>query len=50
MGQTPAGSIKQRQTMLEKYGPDFYKEIGKKGGSRTTQDGAKPKGFAAMPP
>lgn len=30
---TRAGGIKARQRNIEKYGPDFYKRIGRKGGS-----------------
>lgn len=32
MAGTKAGGIKARQKVLEKYGEDFYKNIGKKGG------------------
>jgi hypothetical protein len=33
MGNTKAGGLKTRQTNLAKYGADYYKEIGKLGGS-----------------
>ena len=32
MSGTKAGGIKGRKTIYEKYGKDFYKEIGRKGG------------------
>lgn len=32
MSGTRAGGIKARNTNLEKFGPNFYKEIGSKGG------------------
>ena len=32
--QTPEGAIKARQTMIEKYGKDFYAKIGAEGGKK----------------
>ena len=32
MAGTKAGGLKAKQRNLEKYGPDFYKRIGQKGG------------------
>ncbi len=32
MGGTIAGGIKTRETNMERYGEDYYKKIGKKGG------------------
>ena len=32
MAQTKEGAIKARQTMIEKYGDDYYAFIGSKGG------------------
>ena len=49
MSGTKAGAQKARTTNVKKYGEDFYKEIGKIGGSRGAKDGAI-KGFAAMTP
>lgn len=39
MGGTIAGGIKARATNYKKYGKDFYREIGRKGGSRSTNGG-----------
>ena len=44
MSGTKAGGLKARKTNLEKYGKDFYREIGRKGG-RNGHTG----GFAANP-
>ena len=41
---TPKGGKKAATTNIEKYGPDFYREIGRKGG-RNGHTG----GFAANP-
>jgi general stress protein YciG len=46
MSGTAAGGLKARETNKERYGTDFYKVQGKKGGSTSTK---KPKGFAANP-
>lgn len=40
------GGLKAAKTNLDKYGKDFYKNIGAKGGSAYTE---KAKGFAANP-
>lgn len=40
---TKKGALKARQTIYDKYGKDFYRKIGKVGGSVDT---IKPKGFA----
>lgn len=34
-------------TNKKRYGDDFYVTIGRKGGMKTTAEGAAPKGFAA---
>lgn len=41
-----AGGLKCAKANKERYGEDWYREIGRKGGSRKTN---KPKGFAANP-
>jgi hypothetical protein len=41
---TKTGGSNARQTMIEKYGADYYARIGSLGGKRST----KPKGFAWM--
>lgn len=41
-----SGGRKAAATNKEKYGEDFYKKMGKKGGSTPT---SKPKGFATNP-
>lgn len=41
------GGKKAAQTIKDRYGDDFYSQIGAKGGSKPTD---KPKGFAAMTP
>lgn len=43
---TKLGGIKARETNTKKYGKDFYKLLGSKGGQVITD---KPKGFAANP-
>lgn len=43
---TKAGGIKAHNTNLEKYGIDFYKKIGKKGGSAFRET---PRWFALHP-
>lgn len=45
MAGTKEGAQRTRDTNYEKYGPDFYANIGSKGGSTPTK---RPKGFAAM--
>lgn len=45
MSGTHIGGKKTVQTNIKKYGQNFYKEIGKKGGSVKV-----PKGFAVMSP
>ncbi len=47
MTQTRSGGLKCRDKIYEKFGTDFYQNIGRKGGSAPT---IKPKGFAAMSP
>lgn len=42
--QRRADGIKAAKTMRAKYGKNYFKRIGKKGGSRTN---TKPKGFEA---
>jgi hypothetical protein len=32
---TRLGGIKIRELMLAKYGPDYFKELGRKGGNKT---------------
>lgn len=39
MAGTKEGGLKARQTNLEKYGTDFYKNIGKRGGEAGTSGG-----------
>ena len=39
MAGTREGGVKARQTNLEKYGPDFYKTIGKRGGQMGVSGG-----------
>ena len=39
MSQTKAGAKKARATMMEKYGKDYYKEIGKVGGQNGNTGG-----------
>lgn len=46
MAGTKAGGIKARETNLERYGEDYYQNIGYKGGSA---EHLYPRGFAAMP-
>ena len=47
MAGTKDGGIKAAQTNKQKYGSDFYKQLGHKGGIWTaTKD--KPKGFQRM--
>lgn len=46
MSGTRKGGKAAARTNMKKYGPDFYSEIGRIGGSTKT---SKPKGFAAMP-
>lgn len=43
MVQTPEGALKARETIEKRYGKDFYKNIGRRGGLKKTD---KPKGFA----
>lgn len=44
MAGTPAGGRKAKLTNLARYGEDFYRNMGRKGGRTPT---TKPKGFAA---
>ena len=46
MTQTKAGGAKTAATNKERYGEDFYRNIGSRGGKAPT---TKPKGFAANP-
>jgi general stress protein YciG len=46
MSGTKIGGMKARLTNYQKYGLDFYRNIGKKGGKAEC---SKPKGFAANP-
>lgn len=46
MGQTSRGAKKGVATIKAKYGKNFYRNLGRLGGSTPTD---KPKGFAAMP-
>ena len=46
MAGTPAGCAKTAKTNKERYGEDFYRNIGSRGGKAPT---TKPKGFAANP-
>ena len=39
MSGTKAGGIKARATNIKKYGKDFYRNIGRKGGSRSSTGG-----------
>lgn len=39
MAGTKAGGIKARESNMKKYGPDFYKNIGAKGGANGTTGG-----------
>ena len=39
MSQTPEGAIKARQTMLSKYGSDYYQKIGASGGKASNTGG-----------
>lgn len=41
MAGTKAGALKAKETYLKKYGKDFFKEMGRKGGKACV-----PKGFA----
>ena len=36
---TKAGGLKARNTNLEKYGPDFYRNLGRKGGKVSKNGG-----------
>lgn len=47
MAGTKAGGLAAAKRNKEKYGPDFYKNIGKMGGSA---EKTRPSGFAAMSP
>ncbi len=47
MAATVEGGKRAAKTNKERYGKDFYKINGAKGGSKTHAQGAKPKGFAA---
>ena len=44
MAGTKAGAIKARQTLLERYGEDYFSNMGKKGGKAMVM-----KGFALNP-
>lgn len=46
MAGTHAGGLKAAETNIKRYGADFYKIAGQKGGSAISD---KPKGFAANP-
>ena len=43
---TRSGGLKVRAKVYEKFGEDYYRKIGHKGGTAPTD---KPKGFAADP-
>lgn len=45
---TRLGGVKARETNLKKHGKDFYRTIGRAGGSKGAKDGVI-KGFAANP-
>lgn len=49
MSGTYAGGIKARLANVERYGKDYYRIIGQKGGSRGKKHGTI-KGFALMSP
>lgn len=49
MAGTKQGALRAREKNLAKN-PNFYRDIGSKGGLRTHASGARPKGFAAMTP
>ncbi len=52
--QTPEGAIKQRKTIVDKYGENYWRNLGLQGAEvyrQRQRDGiAKPRGFAAMSP
>lgn len=47
MSQTKAGAAKAKQTMIDKYGENYWVELGKLGGAKGAKDGVI-KGFGAM--
>jgi general stress protein YciG len=47
MSGTKAGALKTKHTNLEKYGMDYYANIGSKGGKAGTKENGSVKGFAA---
>lgn len=47
MAGTKVGGKTAASTNLKRHGKDFYSKIGTKGGSKTMEQGCKPKGFAA---
>lgn len=44
MGNTKAGAKKARETMILKYGDDYYSQIGRRGGKKSNNK----KGFGSM--
>ena len=49
MGGSKSGGLKAAQTNRERYGEDFYKVQGAKGGKAYVKGVSPPKGFAADP-
>lgn len=47
--QTKAGAKLAKETIVRKYGEGYWVKLGALGGSKTHAQGARPKGFAAMP-
>lgn len=45
MGGTRLGGLRAAESNIKKYGEDFYKQIGRKGGLKNSKDGVV-KGFA----
>lgn len=39
MSQTPEGAIKAKATIIEKYGKDYFANMGKLGGQKSTSGG-----------
>lgn len=48
MAGTKEGGEKAAKTNMQKYGPDFYKNIGAKGGKASTTGGFKDKELARI--